>query len=40
MSEFEDEVTAELARIRDLPIEDQPAAFELLRKRLEAEIDA
>ena len=38
MSEFEDEVAAELVRIRELPLEEQPAAFEQLRKRLEAEI--
>jgi len=38
MSEFEEEVTAELARIKELPLEEQPAAFEQLRRRLEAQI--
>jgi hypothetical protein len=36
MTEFEEEAAAELARIKELPLEEQPAAFEQLRRKLEA----
>ncbi len=38
MNDFEEGVVAELARIKELPIEEQPAAFEQLRRKLESEI--
>lgn len=38
MNEFEENLSAELARIKELPLEEQPSAFEQLRRKLEAEI--
>jgi hypothetical protein len=38
MNDFEEVVADELARIKELPIEEQPAAFEQLRRKLEAQI--
>jgi hypothetical protein len=38
MNDFEEIAAAELARIKELPLEEQPAAFEQLRRKLEAEI--
>ena len=38
MSELIDEISSEIARARDLPLSEQPAAFEVIRLRLEAMI--
>ena len=37
--DLEQSVAAELARIGELPVEEQPAAYEALRVRLEAELN-
>lgn len=38
MSELLDDLSAEIATARQLPLDQQPAAFELIRQKLEAMI--
>lgn len=38
MSEQLDDLSGEIAKVRELPLGEQPAAFEVIRQRLEAMI--
>ena len=38
MSELLDEISGEIAKARQLPLDQQPAAFEAIRQQLEAMI--
>lgn len=38
MSELLDDLSGEISKARELPLDQQPAAFEVIRQRLEAMI--